>query len=107
MDGAYDEDVNRAFPLSAPGAHRLVKGTETPRSANRSRDDKRAAAISHASSLTWIGDAGDIEGPIHSILLVDDVLSSGSQRRHVALGLRAARATDVRGLALTRVPWSG
>ncbi|PJE98130.1 hypothetical protein CUT44_08715 [Streptomyces carminius] len=105
MDAAYTEDVTRAFPLSPPGAHRLVKETETPRSANRSLEDKRAVAAAHAAVLRWTGDTGDITGA--TILLVDDVFTSGSQLQHVALRLRAAGAADIRGLVLARVPWSG
>jgi predicted amidophosphoribosyltransferase len=105
MDAAYAEDVTRAFPLSPPGAHRLVKGSQTPRSANRSLDDKRAAAAAHAAALTWTGDTGDIKGA--TILLVDDVFTSGSQLQQVALRLRTSGAADVRGLVLARVPWSG
>lgn len=30
MDAAYAQDATRRFPLSPPGAHRLVKGAETP-----------------------------------------------------------------------------
>ncbi|GHG43406.1 hypothetical protein GCM10018777_70210 [Streptomyces albogriseolus] len=58
-----------------------------------------------AAALTWTGDISDIRGA--TILLVDDVFTSGSQRQHVALRLRAAGAADVRGLVLARVPWSG
>ncbi|MFF7146261.1 ComF family protein [Streptomyces nodosus] len=105
MDAAYTEDVARTFPLSPPGTHRLVKQTETPRSANKSLGDKRAAAAAHAAALTWTGDAGDIKG--RTILLVDDVFTSGAQLQHVALRLRASGAADVRGLVLARVPWSG
>ncbi|WP_405575593.1 hypothetical protein OG317_36750 [Streptomyces sp. NBC_01167] len=50
MDAAYAEDLTRAFPLSPPGAHRLVKQAETPRSANRTLDDKRADATAHAAA---------------------------------------------------------
>lgn len=105
MDAAYAEDVRRAYSLSPPGAHRLVKEAETPRSANKSLDDTRAAATSHAAALTWTGELGDIKGS--TILLVDDVFTSGSQLQHVALRLRASGAADVRGLVLARVPWSG
>ncbi|MFH9959049.1 ComF family protein [Streptomyces roseolus] len=105
LDAAYTEDVTRAFPLSPPGGHRLVKHVETPRSANRTLEEKRAAATAHAASLTWTGDLRDIKGA--TILLVDDVFTSGSQLQHVALRLRAAGAADVRGLVLARVPWSG
>ncbi|MGW9030015.1 ComF family protein [Streptomyces sp. NPDC055722] len=63
------------------------------------------AATAHAAALTWTGDANDIKGA--TILLVDDVLTSGSQLQHVALRLRASGAADVRGLVLARVPWSG
>jgi predicted amidophosphoribosyltransferase len=76
MDAAYTEDVTRAFPLSPLGGHRLVKGRETPRSANRSLDDKRAAAAAHAAALTWTGDTRDIKGA--TIVLVDDVFTSWS-----------------------------
>ncbi|MFD4611367.1 ComF family protein [Streptomyces sp. NPDC058440] len=105
MDAAYTEDVNRAFPLSPPGAHRLVKHAETARSANRTLEEKRAAATAHAAALTWTGDISDIKSA--TILLVDDVFTSGSQLQHVALRLRATGAADVRGLVLARVPWSG
>lgn len=105
MNAAYAEDVTRAFPLSPPGAHRLVKHTETARSANRTLGEKRAAAIAHAAALTWTGDTSDIRGS--TILLVDDVFTSGSQLQHVALRLRSSGAADVRGLVLSRVPWSG
>lgn len=105
MDAAYTEDVTRAFPLSPPGAHRLVKEGETPRSANRNLDDKRAAAAAHAAALTWASDTRDIKGA--TILLVDDVFTSGSQLQQVALRLRASGAADVRGLVLACVPWSG
>ncbi|WP_435057814.1 ComF family protein [Streptomyces sp. bgisy060] len=105
MDAAYTEDFTHTFPLSPPGAHRLIKTTETLRSANKSLDDKRAAATAHAAALTWTGDTGDIKGS--TILLVDDVFTSGSQLQHVALWLRASGAADVRGLVLARVPWSG
>ncbi|MEU8708712.1 ComF family protein [Streptomyces sp. NPDC048565] len=105
MDAAFTEDVTRAFPLSAPGAHRLVKEAETPRSANKSLDGKRTAATAHAAALTWTGDTGDIKGA--RVLLVDDVFTSGSQLQHVGLRLRASGAADVRGLVLARVPWSG
>ncbi|MFH0246216.1 ComF family protein [Streptomyces sp. HK10] len=105
MDAAYTEDMTRAFPLSPPGDHRLVKHAETPRSANRTLDEKRAAAVAHAAALTWTGDTGDIKGA--TILLVDDVFTSGSQLQYVARRLRATGAADVRGLVLARVPWSG
>ncbi|MFF9090381.1 hypothetical protein ACF1BE_29075 [Streptomyces sp. NPDC014991] len=52
MDAASTEDVTRAFPLSTPGGHRLVKHAETPRSANRTLEEKRAAAAAHAAALT-------------------------------------------------------
>ncbi|MDH6545938.1 hypothetical protein M2162_000035 [Streptomyces sp. SAI-041] len=52
-----------------------------------------------ARSTSWAGSA--------TILLVDDVFTSGSQLQHVALRLRASGAADVRGLVLARVPWSG
>lgn len=103
MDAAYTEDVTRAFPLSPPGGHRLVKHAATARSAKGSLDEKRAAAAAHAAALTWTGDTGGIAGA--TILLVDDVFTSGSQLQHVARRLRATGAADVRGLVLARVPW--
>ncbi|MFJ7258302.1 ComF family protein [Streptomyces sp. NPDC098085] len=103
MDAAYTEDVTRHFPLGAPGAHRLVKKAETSRSANQSLDGKCVAAAADAAALTWTGDTGDIKGA--TVLLVDDVFTSGSQLQHGALRLRASGAADVRGLVLARVPW--
>ncbi|MGI5143961.1 MULTISPECIES: ComF family protein [unclassified Streptomyces] len=104
MDAAYAEDVTRTFPLNPPGAHLLIKDDETPRSAMRSLDDKRAAAAAHAAALKWTAEAATIKGA--TIVLVDDVFTSGSQLQHVALRLRASGAADVRGLVLARVPWS-
>ncbi|NJP75352.1 hypothetical protein HCJ99_32065 [Streptomyces sp. C1-2] len=83
----------------------MVEGSQTPRSADRNLDDKRAAAAAHGAALTWTGDTGDIKGA--AILLVDDVSTSGSQLQQVALRLRTSGAADVRGLVLARVPWSG
>ncbi|MBY8889120.1 hypothetical protein K7472_30380 [Streptomyces sp. PTM05] len=105
MDAAYAEDVTRTFPLSPPGRHRLVKAAETPRSATKPLDAKRAAGAAHAAAVTWAGDLHDLKGA--TILLVDDILTSGSTLQHVALRLRAYGAADVRGLVLARVPWSG
>ncbi|MGW5930575.1 ComF family protein [Streptomyces anulatus] len=82
-----------------------MKHTETARSANRTLGEKRAAATAHAAALTWTGDTSDIRGS--TILLVDDVFTSGSQLQHVALRLRSSGAADVRGLVLARGPWSG
>jgi predicted amidophosphoribosyltransferase len=104
MEAAYTEDVTHTFPLSRPGAHLLIKEDETPRSAMRSLDDKRAAAAAHAAALRWTADSAAIKGA--TIVLVDDVFTSGSQLQHVALRLRASGAADVRGLVLARVPWS-
>ncbi|MGX4695113.1 ComF family protein [Streptomyces sp. JNUCC 63] len=105
LDAAYTEDVSHRFPLSPPGAPLLTKTTETPRSANQTLDAKRAAAAAHARALRWTGDPAAIAGA--TILLVDDVLTSGSQLQQVALRLRASGATEVRGLVLARAPWSG
>lgn len=102
MDAAYTEDVTHTFPLSPPGAHLPVKHRETPRSANKSMDDKRAAAAAHAAALQWTADPAAIKGA--TVLLVDDVFTSGSQLQHVARRLKASGAADVRGLVLARVP---
>ncbi|MER6116224.1 ComF family protein [Streptomyces sp. NPDC001743] len=103
MDAAYNEDLTHAFPLSAPGSPLLVKTAETPRSARGTLEDKRQAGLAHAAALTWTGDRAAIEGA--TILLVDDVLTSGSQLQHVSLRLVASGAAEVRGLVLARVPW--
>nr|WP_107069874.1 phosphoribosyltransferase family protein [Streptomyces sp. CNQ431] len=42
-----------------------------------------------------------------TVLLVDDVFTSGSQLQHVARRLRETGASDVWGLVLARAPWSG
>lgn len=59
-----------------------MKHAETLRSGNRTLDEKREAAAAHAAALTWTAHTGDIKGA--TILLVDDVFTSGSQLRHVA-----------------------
>ena len=71
----------------------------------RNLEEKRKAAHAHAVSLRWSGDPAAIRGA--RILLVDDVFTSGSQLQYVALRLRASGASEVRGLVLARVPWSG
>uniref|UniRef100_UPI002F91A4F6 ComF family protein n=1 Tax=Streptomyces cellulosae TaxID=1968 RepID=UPI002F91A4F6 len=105
MDAAYTEDVRRQFPLSVPGAPLLIKTAETPRSATRTLDEKRYAAAVHARTLHWTADPDMIKGA--TIVIVDDVFTSGTQLQQIALLLRAYGAAEVRGLVLARVPWSG
>ncbi|MFI2215114.1 ComF family protein [Streptomyces sp. NPDC020141] len=99
------EGVSFSWHPAGAKPYVLVKPRETPRSANRTLDEKCAAARAHAAALAWTGDTGDIEGA--TILLVDDVFTTGSQLQHVACRLRSTGAADVRGLVLARVAWSG
>nr|WP_224291165.1 phosphoribosyltransferase family protein [Streptomyces olivaceus] len=93
------------MPSQSAGRTPPGQGSRDARSATRSLSQKRAAATTHAAALSWTGDKSDIRGA--TVLLVDDVFTSGSQLQHVALRLRATGAADVRGLVLARVPWSG
>ncbi|MGW1659188.1 ComF family protein [Streptomyces atratus] len=91
------------FPLRHPDRPLLVKKNETPRSAKGTLDSKRYAAATHAAALDWVGEPGVIRDA--RILLVDDVLTSGSQLQHVARRLTTYGAAEVRGLVLARAPW--
>ncbi|SBW22927.1 hypothetical protein FDG2_3319 [Candidatus Protofrankia californiensis] len=60
-----------------------------------------AAAHEHAEALDLRGSVED-----KSVLLVDDIFTTGSQIHTVAKRLQAAwGANEVRGLVLARVPW--
>lgn len=78
--------MTRAFPLSPPGAHRLVKLIETPRSANRTLEEKRAAATAHAASLTWTGAPATSRAPPSSSSTTSSPADLSSSTSHADCG---------------------
>lgn len=54
-DAAYAEDAAPVFPLSPPGAHRLIKGAETPRSATWGLSGKVTDAIDRTERIARFG----------------------------------------------------
>lgn len=101
MQAAYDEDTMGAWPFDLPHHPTLVKLHATERSAGGGWDDKLVAARSHTSALELRGSVAD-----KTVLLVDDLFTTGAQLNEVAQLLQSAGAAEVRGLVLARAPWS-
>jgi predicted amidophosphoribosyltransferase len=98
------EDIHRRWPLY-PNA--LVKPAETPRSAGQSRKAKMVSAQLHADTLI-LADPPDAPPPLQdgTILLVDDIFTTGSQLDAVGRRLLASGAIRVDGLVLARRGWN-
>jgi predicted amidophosphoribosyltransferase len=101
---AVIEDLQRRWPIY-PNA--LIKPEETPRSAGQNRRAKAIAAQQHADSLL-LADPPDAPPPLTNatILLVDDIFTTGTQLDAVGRRLLASGATRVDGLVLARRGWS-
>ncbi|HET9690365.1 MAG TPA: phosphoribosyltransferase family protein [Acidimicrobiales bacterium] len=82
----------------APGA--LVKTAETPPLARRAAPGRRVAAEGALRASLSVADAGAVAGA--RVLVVDDVMSTGSTLREVARVLRAAGADEVAALVVAR-----
>jgi predicted amidophosphoribosyltransferase len=101
---AATEDVHRRWPIY-PNA--LIKPEETPRSAGQSRRAKAIAAQQHADALI-LADPPDAPPPLNNatILLVDDIFTTGTQLDAVGRRLLDSGATRVDGLVLARRAWN-
>ncbi|MFI5571498.1 ComF family protein [Streptomyces sp. NPDC051740] len=100
LKAAAIEDVAGRWPF--PASPVLVKPTDTERSAGKSREAKRLAARAHAQAVRIERRVRD-----RTVLLFDDLFTTGQQMQAVARLLREAGATEVRGLVLARAPWRG
>ncbi|MEV0589620.1 hypothetical protein [Nonomuraea sp. NPDC050310] len=100
MAAAWAEDVTQSWPLPHPDEPMLTKLRPTASSAGGGRAAKQSAAREHAQALRL---SGSIDGA--TILLIDDVFTTGSQFHEVGRFLIGHGAVDVRGLVLARVPW--
>ncbi|WP_244313374.1 ComF family protein [Streptomyces zinciresistens] len=100
LKAAAVEDAAGRWPF--PASPVLVKPVDTERSAGKNREAKRLAAVAHAKAIR-------IERRIQdrTLLLFDDLFTTGQQMQAVARLLRDAGAAEVRGLVLARAPWRG
>ncbi|MFC4048328.1 ComF family protein [Actinomadura syzygii] len=98
LAAAAAEDTREHWPLRPYRV--LVKPDPTPRSAGGSWQEKMAAAKEHAAAIR-LGES--VEGK--NVVLFDDIFTTGAQTSQVALMLREAGASSVRGLVLARTPW--
>jgi predicted amidophosphoribosyltransferase len=101
---AATEDIHRRWPIYP---NTLIKPRETPRSAGQSRRSKALAAQQHADSLL-LADPPDAPPPLNNatILLVDDIFTTGAQLDAIGRRLLDSGAIHVDGLVLARRGWS-
>ncbi|MFC8699450.1 ComF family protein [Streptomyces parvus] len=100
LKAAAVEDAAGRWPF--PTSPVLVKPVDTDRSAGRNREAKRLAAAAHAKAIRIERRLQD-----RTVLLFDDLFTTGQQMQAVARLLRDAGATEIRGLVLARAPWRG
>ncbi|MDX6742650.1 ComF family protein [Actinocorallia sp. A-T 12471] len=93
-------DPEGVFPVDDPESPVLRKTRPTIRSHGRSRVGRREAAEAHCEALEV-----DVNAILYKrLLIVDDVLTTGSQLREVSRLLVRRGAERVRGLVLARTP---
>lgn len=104
LRAAATEDIHRRWPIH-PNA--LIKPVETPRSAGQSLENKIIAAQEHAAALV-LADPPDAPPPLTdaTILLVDDIFTTGTQLHAVGRRLLDSGARRVDGLVLARRRWN-
>ncbi|MCA1694140.1 MAG: hypothetical protein LC749_05095 [Actinobacteria bacterium] len=100
LERAAIEDARWPF---APGT--IVKTAATPKMIGLGVGDRANAARNILAPALQIPDQSAIAGK--DVLLFDDVFTSGSTLRQVALKLKAAGANHVDAVVLARQPWSG
>ncbi|MGX1311035.1 putative amidophosphoribosyltransferase [Streptomyces calvus] len=100
LKAAAVEDAAGRWPF--PASPVLVKPVDTDRSAGKNREAKRLAAAAHAKAIRIERRVQD-----RTVLLFDDLFTTGQQMQAVARLLREAGAAEVRGLVLARAPWRG
>ncbi|MFE4514732.1 ComF family protein [Kitasatospora sp. NPDC056783] len=102
MRAASDANRTGRWPFADPDKPVLVKTSTTTASAATGAfwQTKWAAAEAHAKAL-------EVCSPVTglTVLLVDDVFTTGAQMTTVARLLRQFGAREVRGLVLARAPW--
>ncbi|WP_233288865.1 ComF family protein [Kitasatospora sp. MBT63] len=102
MRAASDANRTGRWPIADPDKPVLTKtGTTTASAASGAAwQTKWTAAEQHAAAIE-VGSA--VNGA--SVLLVDDVFTTGAQMATVSRLLRHHGAREVRGLVLARAPW--
>lgn len=102
MRAASDANRTGRWPIADPDKPVLIKTSATTASAATGAfwQTKWAAAEAHAQALE-VGPG--VSGA--TVLLVDDVFTTGAQMAAVSRLLRQHGAREVRGLVLARAPW--
>ncbi|MCP2314281.1 ComF family protein [Kitasatospora paracochleata] len=102
MRAARDANRTGRWPIADPDKPLLVKTAATGTSAASGAfwQSKWTAAQAHAAAL-------EVRSPVTglTVLLVDDVFTTGAQMVTVSRLLREHGAREVRGLVLARAPW--
>lgn len=98
---ARAEDINQSWPIVDPATPLLSLPTPVQQSRGHSLIDKQRIGIDRAQSVTVHRSVDRAR-----ILVVDDVMTTGSQLDELARRLRGEGATDVQGLVIARVPWA-
>jgi len=100
LDRARSEDGRWPFVTDA-----IVKTGPTPKMMELTWRQRQEAAQYQLAPLLEVPDPDVVSGK--NVLVYDDVFTSGSTLREVALKLKAAGARDVDVVVLARQPWSG
>jgi predicted amidophosphoribosyltransferase len=101
IENAMEENEHGyQFQLEPPV---IVKTMETPRMVATSNAGERRAAASQLYDALVVPDPPAVQGT--TVVVYDDVFTSGSTLNAVATRLREARAAQVIGLTLARAPW--
>lgn len=98
---ARAEDVHQSWPIVDPNTPLLSLSTQVRQSRGHGLNDKLRIGIERARAVT-------IHRPVDRsrILVIDDVMTTGSQLDELARRLRHDGAVDVQGLVIARVPWT-
>ena len=102
MRAASEANRTGRWPFADPDKPVLVKAVSTAASAAAGAfwQTKWDAAEAHAAALEVLSPVTGL-----TVLLVDDVFTTGAQMTTVARFLRQRGAREVRGLVLARAPW--
>lgn len=100
LRSARAEDVNQTWPIVDPATPLLSLPTQVPQSRGQYLSDKQRIGTQRARviNVNWSVDGA-------KILIVDDVMTTGSQLDGLARRLRNEGAADVEGLVIAREPW--
>lgn len=98
---ARAEDINQRWPIVDPATPLLSLPTPVQQSRGQYLPDRQRISTERANAINVHQSI-----PGAKILVVDDVMTTGSQLDALARRLLSKGAADVQGLVIARVPWS-